>query len=444
MFYRLLVMFELFIAEFMLAMRLSKRKYFALRFAACVIVGEGLAAALPLIYNSLYTSFTFLLLCVVTVPMMWFCCAESWQNVFFCVIAAYTMQHLAYGVANFCTTLIKGESGSVFGMYFDGEINFAKLDNFTVLIALVYCLIFFVMYVLFYYIFIRRIKRGETFRIKRLGVLAVIGVALVIDILLNSVIVYYSDGNDRVALLMNMVYESLCCGFLLYIQFGLIKTGALRNELDVMQYLLRENERQYKLSKDNIELINLKCHDLRHQIRSLGKEKDLPKSVVSEIEKSISIYDATVRTDNEVLDTILTEKSLICARDRITLTCVADGHALDFMEASDVYSIFGNALDNAIDAVLGLPEERRCIGLVLRRTGDIVSVNINNPYDGEVKLDDEGYPITKKPDKDFHGIGIRSICRIAEKYNGICSVSLKNNTFILNILLSDNSKSQQQ
>lgn len=441
LFYRLLVMFELFTAEFLFALRLRKRKLFWLRYAACVIAGEGIAAALPLFYNAVYTSFTFFLLFVITVPMLEFCCDESWKNILFCGIAAYTMQHIAYGIANFLISLVVGEQSIIFGMYFEGTFDLTKMDNTTWLTIFLYIFAYFCAYTIFYYLFIRRIKRNEEFRIRRTSVLIVIGLALVVDILLNSVIIYYGGDRSLLTMLMDIVYESLCCGFLLYIQFSLVETGELKNELDVTQYLLREKERQYNISKDNIELINLKCHDLRHQIRSISQQKGLPDETVKEIESSISIYDAAVRTDNEVLDTILTEKSLRCAHDGISLTCVVDGHALEFMAAADVYSLFGNALENAIEAVMRLDEQKRNISVVVHKVGEMVSVNVTNPYDGEVTLDSDGFPVTIKEDRNFHGIGIRSMRNIAEKYGGICSVTAENNKFVLNVLLSCLAKS---
>lgn len=80
---------------------------------------------------------------------------------------------------------------------------------------------------------------------------------------------------------------------------------------------------------------------------------------MDEIEKSVSLYDANVKTGNTVLDTILTEKSLLCYKKGIILSCVADGENIAFMEDADVYSLFGNALDNAIEAVLKLEEQRK-------------------------------------------------------------------------------------
>lgn len=440
LFYRMLFVVELFVAELLFALRLHRRKRFALRFAGCFVAAEAVAVAFPLLYNAFYTSFTFFMIFAVTVLLLKLCCNECWKNIIFCGISAYTMQHLAYGVSNLLMTIAEGGDSPILGMYFEGAFDFSKMDLYTLLAVVLYVFAYFSSYTLFYYMYIRRIKPDEEFRIKRTGVMIIVGFALIVDVLLNSIIIYYGKDRSLLDTVMNTVYETLCCCFLLYIQFSLVKTGAILNELDVSQYLLHEKERQYNISKENIELINLKCHDLRHQIRSMSAERGLPADAIKEIEKSISIYDAAVRTENEVLDTILTEKSLKCRVDGISLTCIADGHSLDFMDAADIYSLFGNALDNAMEAVMALEEKKRNISVVVRRVRSMVSVNITNHYEGEMRLDADGFPLTSKEDNGFHGIGLRSVRNIAERYGGICSVSTENNKFVLNVLLSCLSK----
>ena len=434
--YRLLFMAEIFTAEFLFMFRMEKRKLFVLRFLGCILVGCAFTFALPLHYNAFYTSFTFLLFFSVTVPMMKFCCDISWSNAFFCGIAAYTIQHFAYGLANLLMTLISWGTSPILGVYFEGIFSFSSFDWGSLFIALVYVLAYYVTYSLMYMIFLRKIKRGENFKIRSTSIMALVGVGLVVDIFFNAVVVYYGDNDNVVTSVLNILYENTCCFFLLYVQFGLIRAWELKSELTTAQILLREKERQYNLSKESIELINIKCHDLKHQIRAIGEGNRLPAKTVREIESAISIYDAEVRTDNEVLDIILTEKSLKCAAEGIALTCVADGKSLEFMDKTDVYSLFGNALDNAIEAVLRLEEKKRNVGMVVRSKGDMVSVNVHNSYDGQAVIGADGFPVTTKEDKNFHGIGLKSIRQIAEKYHGICTVSTNEDTFILNVLLA--------
>lgn len=434
LFYRLLFMLELFIAEFLFIFRRSKRSLFPLRAAGCVVAGAAVACALPLLYNVFYTSFTFLLLFAMTVPMLKFCCKESWINIFFCGLAAFGMQHFAYGMTNLLMSLIIWGQSPLFGMYFEGNISLSDFNLYTLLMALVYLFAYFVSYTLLYLRFGKKLS-SQKFKLKNTSVLLLVGAAFVVDIVLNAVVIYFADTENPVVMIINAVYGNLCCLFLLYIQFGLIRSWVLEDELGFTERLLREKEQQYKLSKESISLINYKCHDLRHQIHAIGEDKGLSEDTIRQIENAITIYDANIRTDNEVLDIILTEKSLKCAKEGVTLTCVADGRAIDFMERADVYSLFGNAIENAMEAIVRLPEDKRTIGIVLRRVEGMVSVNVHNYYEGEIAFDTDGLPITTKGDRGFHGFGIRSMKQIAEKYKGTLSISTSDHTFALNILI---------
>ena len=113
-------------------------------------------------------------------------------------------------------------------------------------------------------------------------------------------------------------------------------------------------------SAENVDLINRKCHDLKHQIAALRRISDRREreESIQALEQSVMIYDSVVKTGNDILDTVLTEKSLLCESRGITLTCVADGDCLDFMDGVDIYTIFGNALDNAIESVTPLDDPR--------------------------------------------------------------------------------------
>ena len=149
-----------------------------------------------------------------------------------------------------------------------------------------------------------------------------------------------------------------------------------------------------------------------------GRES-IREETVGEIENVISIYDSVVKTDNEALNVILTEKSLICRKNRISLTCMADGAGLDFMDASDIYSLFGNLIDNAMDAVSKLDDhEKRIIGLSVHADGNMLAINVNNYYEGVVVMDSDGLPVTTKQNKDFHGYGMKSVRMIVERYGG--------------------------
>ena len=434
-FYKLLFIAEIAVAEFLFAFPLKKRSYFVWRFAGCLAVLLGIAAVFPVIDgNAWYSSAMFLVLFALTVPMLWFCYNESWLNVFFCAMAAYTLQHFAYELANLALSLIVRGKSPILGMYDNNNADFWAFDKQSAFFILIYLLCYFLSYWFIYKFFGKRIKKGCEMKIKSLSLLLLIAAGLLVDIVLNSVLIYRET--DFISSVVNYSTNLLCCILLLYCQFSLLLTNELMGELQVVQRLWHLEREQYAISKENIDLINLKCHDMRHQIREIGKSKSLNPDTVKEIENSISLYDSMVKTGNDVLDIILTEKNLRCYKNGIVLTCVADGELLNFMNAADLYSLFGNALDNAIEAVLKLPDsDNRIIGLKIHAIGQLITINLKNSFKGEIVYDENGYPKTTKEDANFHGYGIKSIRFIVEKYDGNLSIVADEDNFNLNILI---------
>lgn len=147
------------------------------------------------------------------------------------------------------------------------------------------------------------------------------------------------------------------------------------------------------------------------------------------------IYDTSINTGNRALDTVLIEKGMYCKNHGIQWTCMADGSGLNFMKVEDLYAILGNALDNAIAAVLELQDERkRIINVRIIKQESLIMIQVQNYYDKELKFTD-GIPETTRKNKSEHGYGMKSIRYMAEKYNGTMTVNVRDSIFTLQILL---------
>ena len=241
---------------------------------------------------------------------------------------------------------------------------------------------------------------------------------------------------DPGAALFNIVLQFYCIT-LLYLQSALFKKSSMRKELETIQLLWHQQKGQYQLSKETIELINHKCHDLKHQVQAIRAVKDEKEreTYLEKIEKSVQIYSAIVRTGNEILDTILTEKSLICENSGIHINCVADGSLLAFMNPVDLYTLFGNALDNAIEAVRKLEsKEKRVVDIMLYERQSFLMLQIVNPMCGEVKFED-GLPLTTKAKNGYHGYCMKSMLHTIHKYEGHLTTEVKNGCFYFNVML---------
>lgn len=235
---------------------------------------------------------------------------------------------------------------------------------------------------------------------------------------------------------MIIYLSQLLLALILYLQNEVFKKSALRQELEVMNLLWKKEQEQYELSKENIALINQKCHDLKHQIRAIrNSSKEDIEQYLMELEGTVQIYESIVKTGNEVLDTILTEKSLYCRERGITVSCVADGSQMDFINTVDLYAILGNALDNAIEAVEKFKhKEKRQIDVLIYRQQNFLVINVINPMKESLVYEEE-LPVSTKGDKRYHGFGLRSMRYLVKKYDGILHISEEDGCFSLKILM---------
>ena len=137
--YKLLFVAEIITAEFLFTFRLKKRKYFVLRALGCIAVLFVIAAFFPEISaDAFYSSFMFLTLFALTVPALWLCYDERWQNMVFCALAAYTLQHFAYELANLALSLIVWGKSPILGMYDKEQMDFWAFDKQSCFVILVY------------------------------------------------------------------------------------------------------------------------------------------------------------------------------------------------------------------------------------------------------------------------------------------------------------------
>ncbi|RBP97261.1 ATP-binding protein [Bifidobacterium aemilianum] len=229
------------------------------------------------------------------------------------------------------------------------------------------------------------------------------------------------------------------CGFtVLYAQQEQSRRIATNTELASIDAQLRSQHQEYLQSKENLESVGRISHDLKHQIAALRAEVDPEHAAAGfeQLEASVGKYSAQQHSGNPVLDVILTSKTRTCVSRGITLTAVADGKLLDSMTSMDIATLFGNALDNAIEAVSKLPDpQQRLVKLALFSQNRFTIIRVENYYASDLRSDGEGNLVTTKKDKHGHGFGVKSIRHIAELYGGGMTVHTENHWFTLTVML---------
>lgn len=234
-------------------------------------------------------------------------------------------------------------------------------------------------------------------------------------------------GLHPTAVVAPSLLTQLYCLTLLYLQTELFKKSAMKKEMDMLNLLYERQRRQYLVARKNVQLINKRCHDLKVQIADLRRlAPAAAEAQLREAEAAAAAYDTAADTGNEVLDVVLTEKSMHCEARHITLNCVADGSAVAFVEPGDLYALFSNALDQAIDAAARqMDEPRRMIDLLVCKRQGFTVINIISPV------------VTEAPARAArqHNYELKVMRRIVQKYNGTMTTGNQNVLSAVKIVL---------
>lgn len=216
---------------------------------------------------------------------------------------------------------------------------------------------------------------------------------------------------------------------LIAIRSGILSRKKAEVELKINENLLNQERKRYSEMRDMIEVINMRFHDLRRHLTEL--QEKLTDEEMRTISEAMDLYSNTVRTGSEIVDTVISQKKMICEQKGITLSYVCDGSAVRSIEPSKLYSLLDNALENAIEATSLLPEEERLISIGIGKQDQSVRIETSNYCDPAVSLTLG----TSKQDKQHHGYGLKSMRYIAESLGGSVQTDQCSNMFFLTILL---------
>ncbi len=282
-----------------------------------------------------------------------------------------------------------------------------------------------------YGLFIRNYPYGGNVGVDRRFVVFFVLLTLTVTNLMNSWMKIAYTRN-----LVYAVYAIICDILLLMVQFGVFQRTRLQFENDTIRTLMASQAKQQLIRQESMDIINIKCHDLKHQIAALKTVKDQTERdrEIEELEKAASFYDSTIKTGCSTLDTLLTDRKLVCNGRQIEFTCLADARGLEKISTVDLFTLFGNAMDNAIEAVSGLENtQNRLISLKVERQGDMTRICLEN-YVEKVPQIRDGLPVSTKENSLYHGFGCKSIRMIAQKYGGTMRIVAEGNSFRLFLL----------
>ncbi len=406
---------EIFFAMLIILFFAKKRRFFPLR-----VVGS-LLVAFPLYYlpslnllNFNYSYFLVLTFCFVVGLFLY---DEKIFPVLFSCIAAWGIQHIGW---------------NVLGITYDFIPNVASLSDAVLII--IYYVIYAVVYAIGFLI-IHQLKIKISFKKNQIFSFLLAAIMIITTMYLSQAIVTWSIPIRLYTILVALLSLIIMFGYP-YLSDLILKEKELSDEKYTLEMLLDLQAKQQKLSKEATDILNIKFHDMKHQLLMMKNMDENERNRTSdEIEKSIDIYTDIARTGNEAMDIVITQKSLICTSNEIRFTYILSGECLSFMNKSDITSLYGNILDNAIEATKKEMGEYKIIKLKTYLQNGLVLIQEENYCHHKIKFGKDGLPISKKNDNINHGYGSKSIRYIVEKYHGQMKIQHKDDIYYLSIAI---------
>lgn len=407
---------EILVAEAIFAIFFKRRNLFALRATLAVVLYFALSVGGAFLFDRVFPYFRYLIAFLVSLALLPICFNVGLWDELYCCCAAMAIQNLSFSLGIITVGVIGWDSAVI-----------------TLPSSAVQTAIYLLTHLVCYFLCLRKMKDAhDGFGAEHIPM-------VVLSLILVTVVYIVQDNRQSLSSPDFFLWRTVFISYdilMLFMLFGMYDRGRLRKQNAILDQLRESEARQYEMDKHAIEMVNIKCHDLKHQIVALrgmaGEEQD---RALTDVESAVMVYDSIAKTGCSALDVILTNKCLVCEQSGIRLTYMVDGEKLNFMSAVDIYSLFGNAIDNAIRAVRKVEDaEKRIINISVTARGKILGIHIENYCEEEISFKD-GLPVTTQSDTDKHGFGMLSMRRTAESYGGVMSVEYRNHLFYLDFTL---------
>jgi hypothetical protein len=225
------------------------------------------------------------------------------------------------------------------------------------------------------------------------------------------------------------LYAIIICVTSMAFLYQSVIAAHLKEENRVMGLLIEKDKQRYETAKLTAEKIRIKYHDLKHEM----SQRQLDEEEMKEFKETETNYQSLMYSGSKALDLLLMEKVSLAEKRGCHIKSVVDGSLLSFMPSYQIYSLFGNILDNAINAASEMKEEEeKIISLSISLLRSNIVITCSN-YTKEAPIIVGGLPKTRHKDKENHGYGMKSIRNTVLAHKGVFKITYEDRQFKLKI-----------
>jgi len=243
----------------------------------------------------------------------------------------------------------------------------------------------------------------------------------------DVLLLLYCGGAVIVIVILIMLYQNIKSS-----QEEKLENQLLSTQMNNLKMHIEQVENLYQ------DIRSMK-HDMTNHVLTLERlyeknETKEAKDYVKELKSAFMETVGEVNSGNPVTDVILRGWKTEAEKKKIRFQCDFHYPTGSNINAFDISVILNNALQNAVENIGGSGELH--ILILSYRRDNAYMIEISNSFTGNLRQDAEsGLLITTKREKDSHGYGLNNIRKIAGKYFGDIDFSVKNEEFVLSIMM---------
>ncbi len=353
------------------------------------------------------------------IPLIWF------------ALSTLTLRHRQFLFALASTALVLITT-SVYMLRL-GIVPFQPIEKaLSVLTPL--CVSLLALYVLFEYI------RYHVAALQRFAMPAMIFAFFTILELLNQRFAFIDAPLSffQIGSLIFIASMGILAGFFVRDSFALqVHNQQESFETQMMDYQADMLKKHSALLMESADDLRKQRHDLRHQltaIRAFVDKKDLAgleeylDAVIQNVPSQHIFY-----CKNATINAILSHYTTICKKEGIALTIDVNAPERSHIPDTDFCVVFGNLLENAVEAAAYLPPEERSINITATLRYSTLLIKMENSFDGHYT---RAGIVFRSRKRDANGIGLASIHSIARKHGGDAQFKPKGNKFTSSVYLT--------
>lgn len=359
---------------------------------------------------------------------------KTWLNTVLFSITLFllflTQYELCWYTALFHTILIGALIGTTelffYGIYnflnpfFSGAKEFHTLIQLTIFSKLLFCFILFMIMHFFQ-------NHQLTKDLQNRSSIHLFLVPL-ISLCMFLMFIYYDKKISSIPELSWLA--TLCAAFLLLLNllvFGINEYNQKRHQEYVELQLLCQKETDtaeyYRALVEQNENQRILIHDIKRHLASIDALAEAGEShkihaYIRELQESGSLKESRQYCDNHLLNAILCRYAQQCCLRQISFTTDIRSHVLDFLTDADLTALFCNLLDNALRATKELPDPFLELRAYTRENSPFVVITLVNSCKEDPFSRPGNTPVSTKPNPHRHGLGLKSVRRVIDRYQG--------------------------